>query len=106
MLGKSQLDTIMAEKNSAFKVLIATKNKLVASCQKAKKFTDKNLNQINKKEQEIKDKHDMNAALDSQVKHMEASIAETDRIVNPVIVEEISDDKPEVKKEEGSKANA
>ncbi len=86
---RTQLNQIMAEKNSAFKVLIATKNKLVASCKKATVFIDKNLNEINKKEQEIIGKKDVNLALDSQIKHMEASIAETDRIVNPVIVEEI-----------------
>ena len=88
MLGKSQLDKIVAEKNSAFKVLIATKNKLVASCKKAQKFQDDNKNEIHKKEQEIKEKQDVNVALQSQIKHMEASIAETDRIVNPVLEEE------------------
>ena len=90
MLG-SQLDKIMKEKNSAFKVLVATQKKLAASCTKAEKFIDKNLNEINKKEQEILNKKDMNLALKDQVKHMEASIAETNRIVNPVIKEESSD---------------
>lgn len=93
---KTQLNQILAEKNSAFKVLIATKKKLLASCKKATVFIDKNLNEINKKEQEIVSTKDVNLALDSQIKHMEASIAETDKIVNPVIeeiqVEEIKDD--------------
>lgn len=104
MLGvKSQLDKIIAEKNSAFKVLIATKDKLVASCKKAQKFTEKNLNEINQKKQEIIAKKEMNLALQLQVLHMEASISETDRIVNPVI-EGASDGEADRPRDDGKAA--
>lgn len=98
--GKSQIDKIIDEKNSAFKVLIATKNKLLASCKKAEKFVDSNKNDINKKEEEIREKLNMNIALESQVKHMQASVKETNRIINPNA--EVEEEATEAPKEEDS----
>lgn len=86
---KSQSDVILKEKNAAFKVLIATKKKLEATCQKASKFINTNKNEIQKKENEIQAKKDMNSSLEGQIAHMQASIAETDRIINPVIEEAV-----------------
>lgn len=82
---KSQSDVILKEKNAAFKVLIATKKSLEATCQKASKFINTNLNEIQKKEDEIKGKKELNSVLEGQIAHMQASIAETDRIINPVV---------------------
>lgn len=87
---KSQSDVILKEKNAAFKVLIATKKSLEATCQKASKFINDNLNEIQKKQDEIKAKEEMNSSLEGQISHMQASIAETDRIINPKIEEAVS----------------
>lgn len=80
---KSQSDVILKEKNAAFKVLIATQKKLEATCQKALSFIDTNKNEIQKKQNEIAAKEDMNLALGGQINVMKASIAETERIINP-----------------------
>jgi hypothetical protein len=86
MFRKNQLETVLAEKNSAMKVFVITKNKFVASCKKAQSFLDTNLNEINKKEQEILEKKDLNVAIGDQMKSMEASIVQIDTILNPVVV--------------------
>jgi RecJ-like exonuclease len=83
---KNQLDKVVAEKNAAMSIFVVTKNKFEASCKKAKAFIDKNLNEINKKEQEIISKQDVNLALQDQIVHMESSVAQINTIINPTVV--------------------
>ena len=85
MFKTDQLGKIIKEKNAAFKVLIDTQNKLRKSCDKAVTFINTNMNDIVKKEDEIGTLKDSNTSLDDQVKLMEASISQTDLIINPVI---------------------
>lgn len=65
------------------KVFVKTKQKFEASVEKATAFINENLNEIKKKEQEIKETKEVNTALESQIKHMTGSIKQIDTIINP-----------------------
>ena len=88
MFKKDQLESIIKEKNSAFKVLIETQNKLKKSCDKAVAFINLNVDGISKKEEEITALRDSNLLLEDQMNLMSASIKQTDAIINPVVVSE------------------
>jgi len=84
MFNKDQIKEIIKEKNSAFKVLVDTQNKLKKSCEKAAIFISGNYDEVMKKETEISTLKTLNTSLDDQVKMMEASIKQTEMIINPM----------------------
>ena len=87
MFKTDQVNQILKEKNSAFKILIDTQNKLKKSCEKAFGFIGKNEAEIVTKQEEITSLSDVNGSLNGQIKAMEASIQQTESIINPPIAE-------------------
>lgn len=78
-----QQRVIDRQRSKALKVLTETKKKLEHTVKFARDFIATNKNEIALKLAEVDQIHSVNADLESSVQQMEASITETNKILNP-----------------------